>query len=283
MTTKLNNQFFFVAPLEVVKVTRDNLEEAAAWCGGKVAEVASRKVEGRIDSYVWVPTPKGTQISWAFPGMFITRRIVVTLKNELTYTYQVYKRDYLERNYFGTPNEAVDKTWERAEKERIKAAKEKQVTARKKPAAPDIAKMMGQGNVTKEEHAETQARQAVEASEADDTLPTEILANQSLVQDNREKNRAFKSVFSDGTVHEHTPGTIRKVEDVPLPAPPVSADIAGVPDDAPSIGEAVALVEQELGGEVIEETLIKESDVPEVAAIVKNLESEVGRENLGGL
>lgn len=118
MTTKLNNQFYFVAPLEVVKVTKDNLKEAAEWCGGKVATVESRKVPGRIDSYVWVPTPKGTQISWAFPGMFITRRIVVTLKNEITYTFQVYRRDYFEKNYFSLPNEAVDKTWERAAKAR---------------------------------------------------------------------------------------------------------------------------------------------------------------------
>lgn len=252
MTDTLNNQFFFVAPLEVVKVTKDNLEEAAKWCGGQVHQVASRRVEGRIDSYVWVPTPKGTQISWAFPGMFITRRIVVTLKDELAYSYQVYKRDYFQRNYFGTPNEAVDKTWERAEKERAKARKEAAVApAKKKAPAPDIAKMMGQGNVTKEQHAETMARQAVEVDNANDEIPAEVIVEQGLVQENRVKQRRL----------------IRTVEDTPLPAPPASADIAGVPvapaeydgvlDDAQSLGEAVALVEQELGGRVIENGTIE--------------------------
>lgn len=120
MTDKLKLDFYFVSPLEVVKVSRSNLEQVAEWCGGKIATVESRRNPGRVDTYVWVPTPKGTQISWAFPGMFITKRMVVSEKNELKVTYSVFRRDYFERNYFESPNLAVDMTWERAAKEASK-------------------------------------------------------------------------------------------------------------------------------------------------------------------
>ena len=223
MTSKLNNQFYFVSPLEVVKVTSENLQEAAEWCGGKVATVESRKVKGRMDSYVWVPTPKGTQISWAFPGMYITRRIIVTLKNELAYSFQVYRRDYFQKNYFETPSIAVDETWERAAK--ASARKTKKVAM--KPTPPGVAE-----------------RQAIEAETGDDdTIPAEAMAGE-LVQENRVKVR----------------GHLMSVEDAQLPDVETT-DVAGVPvapgviqdevDEAQSLGEAVALVEQELGGEEI--------------------------------
>jgi hypothetical protein len=111
MPLKLN--FAFPAPVEVVKVTSHNLEEVAEWCGGKVAQTESRRTPGRMDSYVWVPTPKGSKISWAFPGMYITKRVVVTLKDELKTTYSVFRRDYYEKNYFETPDASIDATWGR--------------------------------------------------------------------------------------------------------------------------------------------------------------------------
>lgn len=101
----------FTTPLEVVKVTPQNLQEVAEWCGGKVAETESRRVAGRMDKYVWVPTPKGTSISWAFPGMFITRRLVVTVQGEIKETWAVFRRDYFEKNYFDTPDAAIEATW----------------------------------------------------------------------------------------------------------------------------------------------------------------------------
>lgn len=109
----MQKQFYFLSPVEVVKVTSQNLAEVAEWCGGKVASTESKKVPGRMDSYVWVPTPKGTQVSWAFPGMFITKRLVTTLQGELRATWAVYRRDYFNKNYFDTPKAAVDATWER--------------------------------------------------------------------------------------------------------------------------------------------------------------------------
>lgn len=112
----MKTQFYVLAPVEVVKVTNENLADVAAWCGGKVAAVESRRVPGRMDSYVWVPTPKGNSISWAFPGMYITKRLVVTIKDEMKYTYQVSRRDYFSRNYFETPTEAIEKTWEKGSK-----------------------------------------------------------------------------------------------------------------------------------------------------------------------
>ena len=114
MTLKLD--FAFLSPVQVVKVTTQNLQEVAEWCGGQVASTESRRVPGRQDSYVWVPTPKGTAISWAFPGMFITKRLVRTIKDELRVTYAVFRRDYYEKNYFETPNIAVAQTWEKGMK-----------------------------------------------------------------------------------------------------------------------------------------------------------------------
>lgn len=124
----MQKQFYFLSPVEVVKVTSSNLEEVAEWCGGKVATTESNKVKGRMDKYVWVPTPKGTHISWAFPGMFITKRIVVTLKGELRETWSVFRRDYFEKNYFDTPIDAVDATWERAHREKSKKGTDVQKT-----------------------------------------------------------------------------------------------------------------------------------------------------------
>jgi primosomal protein N' len=126
----MKTQFYFPAPVEVVKVTNENLADVAAWCGGKVAATESRRVAGRMDSYVWVPTPKGTAISWAFPGMFITKRLAITVKDEMKATYSVFRRDYFSRNFFDTPTEATDKTWEKYEKEKAKESNTP------KPAAP---------------------------------------------------------------------------------------------------------------------------------------------------
>ncbi len=121
--TSLNNKFYFLSPVEVVKVTPKNLQEVAEWCGGKIAKVESRRIKGRVDSYVWVPTPKGSVLSWAFPGMYITKRLAVTEKNELKATYSVFRKDYFTKNYFSEISDAVDQTWERQAADRIKADK----------------------------------------------------------------------------------------------------------------------------------------------------------------
>lgn len=114
----MQKQFYFLSPVEVVKVTVQNLAEVAEWCGGKVASTESRRVPGRMDSYVWVPTPKGTAISWAFPGMFVTKRLVRTVKDELRVTYAVFRKDYFEKNYFDSPLAAVDETWGKQNKKK---------------------------------------------------------------------------------------------------------------------------------------------------------------------
>lgn len=145
MTTKLNSQFYFVSPMEVVKVTAENFQEAAEWCGGKVATVESRKVKGRIDTYVWVPTPKGTAISWAFAGMFITKRLVVTLKGELKETFAVYRRDYFDKNYFETPQAAVDATWERQVREHTKRQHPASKVLQPKVEEPTVEEVVAEG------------------------------------------------------------------------------------------------------------------------------------------
>jgi hypothetical protein len=112
----MDKQFYYLAPVEVVKVSTSNLADVAEWCGGKIASVESRKHKGRMDSYVWVPTPKGTAISWAFPGMFVTKRVVRTVKDDFKVTWAVFRRDYFEKNYFETPGIAEKETWERHDK-----------------------------------------------------------------------------------------------------------------------------------------------------------------------
>lgn len=114
----MEKQFYFLSPVEVVKVTTKNMQEVAEWCGGRVAKTESRKVAGRMDSYVWVPTPKGSVISWAFPGMFITKRLVLSVKDEVKATYSVFRRDYFEKNYFESPQAAVDATWDKGSKKK---------------------------------------------------------------------------------------------------------------------------------------------------------------------
>lgn len=120
----MQKQFYFLSPVEVVKVTAQNLEEAAEWCGGQVAQTESRRRPGTMDSYVWVPTPKAAEkgggISWAFPGMYITKRLVITMKDEIRVTYAVFRKDYFDKNYFDTPIAAVDATWEKAAKKQKK-------------------------------------------------------------------------------------------------------------------------------------------------------------------
>lgn len=118
----LQTNFYFLSPVEVVRVTPRNLEEVAEWCGGKVAETESRRVEGRMDKYVWVPTPKGSAISWAFPGMFITKRVVITENDELKVTYSVFRKAYFKANYFQSPDMAVENTWDRQQREAGKVA-----------------------------------------------------------------------------------------------------------------------------------------------------------------
>jgi hypothetical protein len=113
----LNLQHYFTSPVEAVKVTADNMEEVAAWCGGRVA-TEHNKNTGKDDPYVWVPTPDGSRISWAFKNMWITRRCVISMKGEIKFTYSVFRVDYFRKNYFESPNIAVEETWEKAERQR---------------------------------------------------------------------------------------------------------------------------------------------------------------------
>jgi len=109
----MKQDFFFLSPVLVVKVTNQNLDEVAEWCGGEVGETESRRKQGAMDKYVWVPTPKGNQTSWAFPGMFVTKRLVITMQGKLKATWAVFRRDYFEKNYFDSPEAATAATWER--------------------------------------------------------------------------------------------------------------------------------------------------------------------------
>lgn len=119
----MKQDFFFLSPVLVVKVTNQNLEEVAAWCGGEIGETESRRKQGVMDRYVWVPTPKGNQVSWAFPGMFVTKRLVITMQGKLKATWAVFRRDYFEKNYFESPEAATAATWER-ESDETAVAKE---------------------------------------------------------------------------------------------------------------------------------------------------------------
>lgn len=134
----LEVNFFFTAPVEIVRVTKANLQEAADWCGGRVARVESRKVKGRIDEYVWVPTPEGTKISWAFPGMIITKRIAVAEENILKETYAVFRRDYFSKNFFNDPAEALEATWGRRQKEMKEEARKARTVTIELPEGANV-------------------------------------------------------------------------------------------------------------------------------------------------
>lgn len=107
---------YFTSPLEAVRVTDDNMEEIATWCGGRVVHDDS--------PYVWVPVPEGSKITAALKGMWITRRCVISLKGEIKYTFSVFRPDYFAKNYFDSPTAAVEKTWEKAATQRSRKKKQ---------------------------------------------------------------------------------------------------------------------------------------------------------------
>jgi hypothetical protein len=120
MPKPLLKKFYFMSPVQVVKVTTHNIEQAAEWCGGEIKTTDSRRTPGRVDRYVDVPTPKGAALSMAFPGMFITKRVVVSLENELKVSYGVFRINFFSRNYFQEPIDSVDAHWTRLANEEMK-------------------------------------------------------------------------------------------------------------------------------------------------------------------
>lgn len=120
VTKPLLKKFYFMSPVQVVKVTTHNIEQAATWCGGTIKTTESRRNPGRSDRYIDVPVPKGAALVMAFPGMFITKRVVINLENEIKVTYGVFRKDFFEKNYWAEPLESVDACWTRLENEEIK-------------------------------------------------------------------------------------------------------------------------------------------------------------------
>ena len=110
---KFTTEFYFTAPVEAVLVTEENMEEVAEWCGGRVAETENPRAPGKLDKYVWVETPKSAALSWAYPGMYVTKRVVISMKGEVKVTWSVFRANYFTRNFFETPIEAVDAIWSR--------------------------------------------------------------------------------------------------------------------------------------------------------------------------
>lgn len=131
----MQSQFYFLSPVEAVKVTDKNLEEVATWCGGKVIEIESRRKPGTMEKYVWVPTPSEQSMSDASPGTYVTKRMTITAAGELRIAWAVFRNSYFVKNYFDTPNEAVDATWERAAKERMDKVLDKHFNSEAEKAA----------------------------------------------------------------------------------------------------------------------------------------------------
>lgn len=188
----MKTQFYFLAPVEVVKVTNENLHEVAEWCGGKVASTESRRVPGRMDSYVWVPTPKGNALSWAFPGMYITKRLVVTVKDEMKATYAIFRKDYFSRNYFDTPSHAVDATWEKELRKKEKKQAPKPVSERANETA-EALRVEGEtvekpAELQKYRHRHNSTDICVEGCEDPDTEGVHIFDDKRLTIENKENN-----------------------------------------------------------------------------------------------
>jgi hypothetical protein len=138
----MHKQFYFLSPVEVVKVTPQNMEEVAEWCGGKVAQVENKRKPGEMTKFVWVPTPKSSPMPNSYPGMYVTKRVVVTVDDQLKSTFSVFRKDYIDKNYFDTPALAVDATWERLAKEERVKAKPVPQAPKKQPVMP-MEKLMG--------------------------------------------------------------------------------------------------------------------------------------------
>lgn len=177
----MQKQFFFLSPVEVVKVTTQNLEEVAEWCGGSVQETESRRHPGRMDKYVHVPTPENTKISWAFPGMFITKRLVLNVKDELRATFAVFRRDYFEKNYFESPKQAVDRTWEREHAEKQKPLVK----------APEVVVNVGQALIDAQKQLTAARDAAIEAGVPEAEL------EQILADKNFEANQQIEEKIAD--------------------------------------------------------------------------------------
>lgn len=110
---------YFMSPVEVVKVSTHNIEQAAKWCGGEIKTTESRRNPGRTDRYIDVPVPKGAALVMAFPGMYITKRIVISLENQIKISFAVFRRDFFEKNYWLEPLDAVDACWTRLANEEM--------------------------------------------------------------------------------------------------------------------------------------------------------------------
>lgn len=94
---------YFGPPIEAVQVNSSNLAEVAEWCGGKVAAWESKDEAGKFYNYVWVPTPRGTKISWAYPGMYVVKRKATNSKGSVKTTLAVFHKEYFEKNFFENP------------------------------------------------------------------------------------------------------------------------------------------------------------------------------------
>jgi len=76
--------------------------------------------------------------------MFVTKRLVITMKGELKATWAVFRRDYYEKNYFDSVKSAVDATWEREHDERLKPKEEVVVTVHVGEAMEDALEKIKQ-------------------------------------------------------------------------------------------------------------------------------------------
>lgn len=190
----MQTDFYFPAPVQVVKVTSQNLEEVAEWCGGSIQETPSRRDKTKMDKYVLVPTPADNKMAWAFPGMFITKRLVVTVKNELKETYAVFRRDYFEKNYFETPQSATDRTWERQ-------YAEKQKKSKKKPKVTVVSNV-GQA-LLEAQKALTEARDLALRVGMPESRVDEIL-----IAGNEDAANRIINIIPEGEVPTHTGETI---------------------------------------------------------------------------
>lgn len=193
----MNKQFYFLSPVEVIKVTTHNLDEVAEWCGGSVQETESRRRTGPkgekvMDKYVLVPTSAEKHISWAFPGMFVTKRLVVTVKNELRATYAVFRRDYFEKNYFDTPKDATDKTWERQETENQTPVK---------PKNGDVRVTNNVGEVLLEKQKELEAIESARRAAADVLMA-------------RRSDAELDRLVADGNITKHDVRRLRGLPEI---------------------------------------------------------------------
>ena len=111
------HKYYFQSPVAAVQVTRDNLEEVAAWAGGFVSQASPKSGSSKRVPCVEFGTDvlrQGSRNNVAFPGSYVTKKITVGRGGVASVSVGIFTRAYFEANHDEDPGVVIDKTWDLA-------------------------------------------------------------------------------------------------------------------------------------------------------------------------